>query len=314
MTKLGIIRNPRSRRNRDRGPIDPARLVGDILLREPASYRELETVIEEFAARKIDVIAIDGGDGTIRDVLSAAIGTFDRLPPFALLASGKTNVLAANVGSWGTGEKALAALAAAAQHNLLGRPTQPRPTLRLTFGNQRLYGFVFGAGAYRRTVALADRGLADGLHRGLRVASAIGRSLLAVMRKSERQAWLSGTDMSVALAHEGVAAVTRARFIFLVTTLKRFMFGIWPFWSVDARPLHFLDVDADAPRLASALLPAVLGRPRPWMLQAGYRSGSATRISLRLPESFVLDGEVYSPGPDGTVLIEAGPTVDFIAR
>ena len=158
MTRLGIIRNPRSRRNVREATLDPGHLGRDVILRQPRSHGELEAAIDEFAARRVEVIAIDGGDGTIRDVLSAAIPVFAKLPPIALLASGKTNVIAANVGSWGSGGGALAALAAAARSDFVHGRRHRRATLQLTFANRRIHGFVFGAGAYRRGTALADAG------------------------------------------------------------------------------------------------------------------------------------------------------------
>lgn len=319
MTRVGIIRNPRSRRNQREGAPDPHGLGDNVILRQPASLGELEAAIDEFAARKVDVIAIDGGDGTIRDVLSAAIPAFAKLPLFALLASGKTNVIAANVGSWGSGSKALSHLAMAARSDLLVRQRHRRPTLQLTFANRRLHGFVFGAGAYRRATALADKGFSDGLSRGLRVVASIGRGILSAFRRSERQLWLAGTPMAVSHGHDNddVAAeaeAEQARFLFLATTLKRFMLGIWPFWGQDAQSVRYLDVEAMPRRLGAAFLPALRGRPRRWMTQAGYRSGSSRQIRLRLSEPFILDGEAYSPGPDGTVTIEPGPYVDFISR
>lgn len=316
MIKLGIIRNPRSRRNRMRLIGDAGNFGTDVILREPRSHQELEAAIGEFAAEKVDVLAIDGGDGTIRDVLTTAIGTFERLPPVALLASGTTNILAADVGSWGTGEKALMDLSATLRAGLASRRVHRRPTLQLSFAGRRLHGFVFGVGAYSRTVAHANQGLADGLTRGWRIASAIARSAIVASRAGSRQVWLAGTRMELALDDEIEIPdeAAQARFLFLVTTLKRFVFGIWPFWGHEARPLRYLDVDAEPRRFLSALIPAIRGRPRPWMEEAGYRSGSATLIRLRLGEDFILDGEPFSPGLDGAVLLEAGPAVEFIGR
>lgn len=315
MTLLGIVRNPQSRRNRGRPTIDSARLPGGALLREPASHAELDAVCREFAARGVTLLAIDGGDGTIRDVLTSAVAVFDELPPVALLASGKTNILAANVGSWGAGPKALARLAlTAARGEVENRRRHRHQALSVGFANRHVLGFVFGTGAFRRAVALSDRGANDRLRQGPRVAMAIGRSVLSVARKGERRHWLAGMPMSVAFDHEGADPSVGARFLFMATTLKRFTLGVWPFWNHDGRPLRYLDVEAMPPRFASALLPALRGRPRPWMAQAGYRSGSATRIRLQIDEPFVLDGESYAPGPDGRVVIEAGPVVEFVAR
>src|SRR3546814_12209371 len=44
-------------------------------------------------------LVVDGGDGTVRDVISAAPAAFgDRMPRMAILPSGKTNALALDLG------------------------------------------------------------------------------------------------------------------------------------------------------------------------------------------------------------------------
>ncbi|MHB0679667.1 diacylglycerol kinase, partial [Roseomonas mucosa] len=53
---------------------------------------------------------------------------------------------------------------------------------------------------------------------------------------------------------------------------------------------------------AAAVWAARQGRQRPWMPAAGYASGRAGRLALRLDTPFVLDGEVFEPGPQGLVL------------
>src|SRR3546814_8231468 len=59
---------------------------------------DLET-LERFAAEGVDLLVVDGGDGTVRDVISAAPAAFgDRMPRMAILPSGKTNALALDLG------------------------------------------------------------------------------------------------------------------------------------------------------------------------------------------------------------------------
>src|SRR3546814_18768147 len=55
---------------------------------------DLET-LERIAAEGVDLLVVDGGDGTVRDVISAAPAAFgDRMPRMAILPSGQTNALA----------------------------------------------------------------------------------------------------------------------------------------------------------------------------------------------------------------------------
>ncbi|HYE52446.1 MAG TPA: diacylglycerol kinase, partial [Azospirillaceae bacterium] len=64
--------------------------------------------------------------------------------------------------------------------------------------------------------------------------------------------------------------------------------------------------------LARALLPVMRGRPRPWMLESGYASGTAGIIEMELEQPFIIDGEVYEPGPGGRIRLTAPRTVDFV--
>jgi hypothetical protein len=101
-------------------------------------------------------------------------------------------------------------------------------------------------------------------------------------------------------------ALAGHRFLLLATSLDRLMLGLWPFWGEGAGPVRWLDVAAPPKRLAAALWAARQGRPGPWMPAAGYRSGRADRLAIRLRTPFVLDGEVFEPGPDGLVLSAPG--------
>ncbi|OQM74442.1 diacylglycerol kinase family protein [Manganibacter manganicus] len=311
---LGIIHNPASRKNNGRAPVDMGALGNRVMLRRPATHAALEAALAEFAERKVDVLVIDGGDGTIRDVLSAASLHFEHIPPLALLASGKTNVIAADVGTWGSGERALAALVAklAASEGMAGPRRECRVAMRVAMGEARHLGFVLGVGAFRRAVELSKRGVGEGAGARLRTAAALGRSLLAAIAGPQRAEWRAGEPLSVSVGAAGVCEESR-RFLFLATTLERFMLGVWPFWGEGEGALRYLDVEAPPQRLSRALVPVLRSRPTHWMEEAGYRSGRASTLRLRLGDPFILDGEAFRAGPDGMVSIEAGPTVEFLA-
>src|SRR3546814_6394575 len=65
----------------------------------PICWPALNETLERFAAEGVDLLVVDGGDGTVRDVISAAPAAFgDRMPRMAILPSGKTNALALDLG------------------------------------------------------------------------------------------------------------------------------------------------------------------------------------------------------------------------
>jgi diacylglycerol kinase (ATP) len=89
--RIGVVRNPRSHGNAREGAlVHPP----GVLWAEPTSLAALDADLARFAAAKIEALIIDGGDGTVRNVLSALPRAFAEPPLLAVLAGGKTNVLA----------------------------------------------------------------------------------------------------------------------------------------------------------------------------------------------------------------------------
>ncbi len=112
MPGIGIITNPHSKANK-RDPSKPA-LLGYILgqrgqLAVTNSLDHLQQVAENFRDSSIEILAINGGDGTVSQTITAfkrAYGS-TKLPKIALLRGGTMNVLATNLGIFGTPEKLL---------------------------------------------------------------------------------------------------------------------------------------------------------------------------------------------------------------
>ncbi len=94
---VGLIRNSRSHRNEGRAGADD--LGDNVLLATPRRRSELAGILAEFAEKHVDYVAIDGGDGTVRDVLTCGAGVFgDTWPTLMVLPGGKTNALALDLG------------------------------------------------------------------------------------------------------------------------------------------------------------------------------------------------------------------------
>ena len=97
--KIGIVVNPRSRRNL-RDPSAAGRLEKRLgargLLRRAHSKDELYAIAAEFLAAGIDVLAIGGGDGTNHVTLTGFLDVYGSraLPPIALLRGGTMNTVA----------------------------------------------------------------------------------------------------------------------------------------------------------------------------------------------------------------------------
>jgi uncharacterized membrane protein YeaQ/YmgE (transglycosylase-associated protein family) len=114
--RTGIICNPKSHRNRSSVEATKPFLSGTVLAVTPRTQDELAEVLTDFARHGIELLVIDGGDGTIRDVMTAAARVWTGAAPrVAIVPSGKTNALALDLGipdSW-TLDQALTAADAA---------------------------------------------------------------------------------------------------------------------------------------------------------------------------------------------------------
>ncbi|WP_114391932.1 diacylglycerol kinase family protein [Oleisolibacter albus] len=317
MIRVGLIRNPRSQRNKRGGGdmrTQAAALLG-YYFAEPATPAELAEVLADFARHEVGIICIDGGDGTVREVLTALPAAYGgELPKLAILASGKTNLIAADVGSPGHGLEGFGRLVDDARKGFLGSHLQRRPLLEISWpdgSHETIRGMFMGAGAFTRATDLANSSIhARGLYNNAAVVLTMANVLGSALLGRDRDGWLDGEPMTVSDGRDN--GRDGNRFIFLATTLHRLVMGLWPFWGEGNGALRYLDVAAHPTRLTAALAPVLRGKPTPWMLADGYRSGVAERLTLGLSAPFIMDGERFEPGPGGTIHLDAGPVVDFV--
>lgn len=306
MRRIGIVHNPLSRAGRTDGARFGAAATG-LPLAEPASRAELRDALRGFAARGVDLVAVQGGDGTLREVLTALPDAFgDRPPAIAVLAAGKTNLAAKALGGAGPGDAGLARILDAAGRGALRRRLVPVLEVRRPGPDEEapLRGLFFGAGAFTEGKRMAD----ERLHGcGIRAGPAVALALAGVALRAgldRRHPLRAGVPMRV--APDDRPPREGRRFLLLATTLDRLMLGLRPFWGDGRGAVRWLDVAAPPRRLAAALLAGGRGRPKPWMASAGYLSGRAERLRIAMDEPFVLDGEVFRTGPEGLVLSAPG--------
>lgn len=316
MTRVGVIVNPFSRHNRAGGFHPAAAGFRDLPHARPATPAELRDTLAEFRRCEVRVVAISGGDGTLREVLTALpLAYGGEEPDIALLPAGKIN-LAARVVShagvrFGDGPTALRRLLDAARGRTLARVEWP--VLEIGWRDEperRLRGFLFGAAGFAAGTRLAY----SHVHRaGVNDAAAVALSIAATTASTlfgrQGRALLAGEEMSVAV--DGGAVGGGRRFLTLATTFDRLVLGLTPFWEAGEGAIRWLDIAAPPRRLAAALLPVLRGRPRPWMPAAGYASGRARELDIGLAHPFVVDGELFEPGPGG-IRLSADRRVGFV--
>lgn len=313
---VGLIRNPNSQRNRDRDGGGRGAVGNDIevIEIEPRSSDDISEVVAEMYANGVSHLVVDGGDGTLRDVMTAlpaAYGT--RLPTLTVFAGGNANLAAADVGSGGHGPDALPALLRSLGTAGAGRRQRRRPIMVRWPDDSRqpVLGFFIGASGFYRAWKLALGPIRQrGLLHGAGIAGTLIASAWKTLARGRDNEWQAGMPMDVAI--DTVTGPEGARFVFLATSLHQLFGNLWPFFDHGEKTLRWLDIDAPPPRFARALPALLRGRPKPWMRASGaYRSGGADHIELRLETPLVIDGEAYTPGAYGIVELMAGPEIEF---
>jgi hypothetical protein len=301
--RVGVIRNPFSHGNRSQGEV--ARPHDHILFAQPASSEAVAKEVARFASEGIDLLVIDGGDGTVREVLSALPAAFPDGPPLlSVLPSGKTNVLAFDLGaraSWTLD----AVLAAMGNPDARIRYRSPLDVARE--GSDLPHrGFVFGAAGFVRARALAQEVHRARVFKNASVALTMMGALAQLAIGSNQGAWRRGEVLSLAV--DDAPPRKGARLVTMATTLNRLPFLMRPFGS--SRPgLKVLDVDAPPRSLARALPKILWGRGEGWLAAHGYRRGDAQRLHLTLDSDVVLDGEVF---PGGALTITQAAALRFL--
>jgi len=304
VTPLGVLRNPSSSGNRGRAP-RPA--PPGVVVIEARSAAETPAALAALRAAGVVAVVVDGGDGTVRETATHLAQAFGGAPPpLGVLPHGNTNLIARSLGALAD-EAALAALAARLRAGRLP-PTRRAAMLALTFDDGRapLRGFMMGWGAYERATRLAADEIAARGAAQVRAAflTALKRALIGAEARALR------AGVAARLAIDDADPEQAQRFLGLVTALPgRLTAGFNPFWGAGAGPLRWLDVRAPARLLPLAAPLAAYGLPMGWMARAGYRSGRARRIALRLDGRFVLDGERYA---GGAITVSADETLAII--
>lgn len=302
--RVGIITNLHSQRNQS-GRRRPLELREAFILHwAPEDRKTLDHAMSCFAEGHVELIVIDGGDGTVREVMSAAHRVFgDDLPRFAILRGGKTNALALDLGipqNWTLGEIIAAHLEDRVE---VRRPIQ----IRWMSGKHRdLFGFMFGLGAYSRATLLAQRVHSQGWFDSLAVAITLSWALLQTMLGGLHTPWSRGDAVRMSL--NGHDIVSERFYLLLCSTLRDLPIPLRPFGQ-PRDGLKLLAIKAP-PQGLWRFLPAILaGKRSDWLEENGISRRDVEQLVIGIRKSFVVDGERF---PGGNLTINHAAPIEFI--
>jgi diacylglycerol kinase (ATP) len=310
MGGIGIVNNPRSRRNR-RLPETGARLAriledhGEVA--DAATLEELEAVLERFAARGIETLGVNGGDGTAHIVLTAATRRWPKLPRLLLLRGGAMNTVAHGHRLHGTPE---AILGRYLERRRNGRAPGlvERDLLRVEGpGVEPRCGFIFGTGA---VVAFLDAYYRTGLPVPAMAAALLGRAILSAVARGKFATRLTAREGLRVLA-DGEEWPDDRYLGVIASSVPEIGFGFTPFARCAEQPgfFHAVGVTGSVVQLVPRLPGIYAGRP--WSRAVAMDAVTRELVLERSgPIRFTLDGDLYAA--DGRLAVTTGPTVQVV--
>jgi diacylglycerol kinase family enzyme len=315
--KVGLLSNPLSGANRKglgavKKVLAQYSQVLHYSVRTPA---DVNLALTDFARQQVDLVAINGGDGTVHAVLTVLFNhsPFASRPLLALLPGGTANMLAKDLGLEGSLAKALQRLLGWAATGNTGSVVEQRAVLRVQAPgfDQPLFGLFFGAGLiYQGIRFFHERVKTLGLRGRSAQALIVGRYLLALAAKNRDV--VSPMPMDIGL--DGKRTDAQQCLLVIISTLEKLILGFRPYWGCERGPLRFTAVRAHPRHVLRTVLGLACGgnnrHPGP---DNGYLSHNAHEIELDFQGGFALDGELYMPAAGGgPVVLQNGGQANFL--
>jgi hypothetical protein len=270
--------------------------------------------LAELADQGVNVLVVNGGDGTLSRTLTEVLGTdvFTDRPILVPLRTGRTNSTAVDLGTSANGARAMARLLRCVGEGTLGERLVHRSVLRVAIEPDDIvhYGMVCAPGIVYRGHELAHSKFPTGKAQG-----AFGSLLVTLWLLSQVIAGRAGEVAApdrIAVTLDGLRQAESMYTAVIVSTLERFFAGLSPFWGRGEGPVRFTSVAA-----ATRLRPAHAWRimrglpPTAQGADAGYHSANLREVELELSCGIAIDGEMYPPRPDRRLAIRAVENVAF---
>jgi diacylglycerol kinase family enzyme len=317
MPGIAVVSNPRSGSNKKNPEL--VRRLAFVLgekgeLAQPDGLDRLEDVVRDLRARDVDIICVNGGDGTVHKLLSSLVRVYAdgktgrdlravRLPLIGILKGGTMNTMARNIGLKQGGDV------------LLGRIVNqyyseaPFKTVErnLIVVNGEEAGCLFGNGVLSRFLEAYYEGGGEGPWKAVKT---IARAIWSVITGSEFAKNMF-KPLPCRVKVDGQPWGPEAYAAVAAGTMADIGLGFRPFMRALEHPdhMHMIGI-CGPPSTVVAALPRMrmgLHWNRPDVIESVTRRFT---IEADEPQSYMLDGDFLRCGQ--LLTVEAGPRVRFI--
>lgn len=308
MPGIGVISNPRSGKNKRNPKLAKklAYILGERhIMAEPDRLDTLHEVARHFKDHDIDVLCINGGDGTAHLIFSVFLEVWgDKpLPMIALLRGGTMNTMPRNLGITGSPE------------DILGRVVQlyhsgePFSVIErnLMVVDGKHAGFLFGNGIISSFLEVYYEGGDASPWKAFKVLVAAAWSAIVGGRLAQRLTQPVRCRVRV----DGALWPLEQYIAVSAGTMADIGFGFRPFYAAPNHPNHFHAVGFGCTigDIVKSLLNVRLARSTG---RADVLEAVAKRMTLEAdhPIGYMVDGDFHEGGQ--VVTVEVGPRLRFI--
>ncbi|MGB0620758.1 MAG: diacylglycerol kinase family protein [Myxococcota bacterium] len=322
--RIGVVNNLRAGKSQEQ----VSRMLGflrshpDVLHVETEHAGVMPEALAELARQEVDLLVVNGGDGTLQYVLTEILGSGvfgDRVPLVAPLRAGRTNMSAMDLAADKDPLRGLQNLIECAEDGRIAERVEPRRVLRVSYGYgiQRAaqYGMFFGAGIIKRAIELNHRlfdkeGQRNSLE-GVPGATLVTAGLIGRMITGDHTGILEPDKVQILLDGE---AVDQGEFhLVIASTLSRLFSRMRPFWGQGPGGVRFTALAAPCQSFGKAAPGILRGNPPSWVApETGYTSRNVEHAELRMSCGFTVDGELWQPDPDRSIALSAERVVHFV--
>lgn len=318
--RIGVITNLKA----GRGARDSESVLA--LLRSHPEIKSVVTdrstvlgdVVRQFAADEVDLLVVNGGDGTLQRTLTEVLEdpAFAKPPIIAPLRSGRTNSSARDLGIDRSPVLAMDRIIDLSKSGAIERKVVKRDVLRVTLDADGAVsdvhcGMFCGFGVIDRAIRRTHERFPEGRAQGAFGGAVTVAGLLTSLALGRRDPLLEPDAMTVCL--DGDSLPDHDFHLVISSTLERAFLNLRPFWGTGPGAVRITAIAEGAPRIARSISRIIRGkRPSPDGELPGYVSRNVDIAEIKTDCGLTIDGELFEPKAGRRVRIEALPNVSFV--
>jgi diacylglycerol kinase (ATP) len=311
--KVGMISNPNSGHNRNQFESIQRRVAACDAIHHVITHdaSEITSALAELSEKRIDVLAINGGDGTASAILGHMLEnpTSDSLPLIVLLPGGTANMNAGDIGIKGSLPRAVEKFCRWCEDGQPQKPQETRQLMRIEAEQGEVqYSMFIGGGAIIHGTEYAHREIhSRGLRDDFSLILGTIRTVWGVLRNDPE----FNRHVSVGIRLDEGPEQQFDTLILAISTLQRLSFGMRPFWSNAPGNVRVTVMEQGCTKFARTFFSIIRGKPnRNAVAESGYRSFNADKVELDIHGPLNLDGEIIQCA--GRQKISASAALQFL--